>query len=112
MKVYTREALIRRLKISMVIGLILDLAMLAFEIAMPILAGIEFTIGILLMCVLVLLCAPILGFCCFGMSFNFGKTMLGMIAPIPILSMFIEYFKGLYYGVKAIIVIVKKLKCS
>lgn len=45
---------------------------------------------------------------CLGASFNFGKMMLGMIAPIPLLSYFIEACKAYVYGIKAIIVIVKK----
>lgn len=68
----------------------------------------EITIGMLLICVLTIVSSPIMGFCIFGMTFKFGKIILGVIAPIPLLSAFIEYFKGLYYGVKAIIVIVKK----
>ncbi len=46
-------------------------------------------------------------FSVFAMSFNFGKMMLGLIAPIPILSYLIEIFKGWVYAIKALIVIFK-----
>lgn len=47
----------------------------------------------------------------FGMSFNFGKIMLGIIAPIPVLSSVIESFKSIVYAIKGIIVLVKKQDC-
>lgn len=41
---------------------------------------------------------------------NFKKNMIGLIKPIPILSMVIEYFKGYIYGVKALIWALKQPK--
>lgn len=46
-------------------------------------------------------------FSVFSMSFNFGKMMLGLIAPIPLISYLIEIVKGWGYAIKALIVIFK-----
>lgn len=109
MKVYSRETLVKRLKICMVLGAIVAVLTTVITFVAPLFLGLEeFTIGALLICVYGILCAPVYAFSFLSMSFNFGKIMLGMIAPVPIVSMFIETFKSLYYGVKAIIVIVKK----
>lgn len=42
-----------------------------------------------------------------AMSFNFGNMLIGIIAPIPILSYFIEFFKAYIYVIKALVVIFK-----
>ena len=44
----------------------------------------------------------------FTINGTFKKSLIGMIAPIPVISGCIECFKALYYGIRAIIVIVKK----
>lgn len=43
-----------------------------------------------------------------GMILNWKKVLKGIIAPIPILSMVIESFKGMIYAVKGFLVIIKK----
>ncbi len=43
-----------------------------------------------------------------AMSFNFGNMLIGIIAPIPILSYFIEFFKAYVYVIKALIVIFRR----
>lgn len=109
MKVYTREALIKRFKVCMVLGVILDIVVIIANIALPIVAGVDIPVIVLLVSALSLvICAPIFAVCFLGMSFNFKKILIGFIAPIPILSYCIECFKAIYYGIKAVIVIVKK----
>jgi|GEM_PF-3465887 len=43
-----------------------------------------------------------------GMILNIKKILIGIIAPIPIISYVIENVKGFIYGVKALICIVKR----
>lgn len=99
MKVYTREELVKRLKICTVIGLIMIPVFVATQIM------IETPLIVTAGCVVLGIVA--FPFSVFAMSFNFGKMMLGMIAPIPILSYFIEIFKGWGYAIKGLIVIFK-----
>lgn len=43
-----------------------------------------------------------------GMIINWKRVLKGIIAPIPILSMMIESFKGMFYMAKGLVVIAKK----
>ncbi len=55
----------------------------------------------------VLVCIVVLPIFFMGFIINFKKILLGLITPIPILSYLIEWFKGMCYAVKAVIVIFK-----
>lgn len=101
MKKYSREQLKKRLIVSIVLGVIMTLALLIPAMF----SGSEqlWYAAIMIPAGLVLLPISIL-----GMSFNFGKIMLGIIAPIPVLSSVIESFKSIVYAIKGIIVLVKK----
>lgn len=106
MKVYSREQLIKRFKICVVLGVIMAIAMVAIN-----LSGMlgDISVGGVFMWAIALIIGLIaFPVWCLGVSFNFGKMMLGLIAPIPLLSYFIEACKAYVYGIKAIIVIVKK----
>ncbi len=57
--------------------------------------------------------APIiLTFGFMSLVLNFKKTILGFIKPIPILSAFIEYLKGYFYGIKALVWALKQPRSS
>lgn len=99
MKVYTREQLIKRLKTCTIIGLIMIAVFVASQIM------IEAPLASTAISVVIAIVA--FPFSVFAMSFNFGKMMLGLIAPIPFLSYLIEIVKGWGYAVKALIVIFK-----
>ena len=43
---------------------------------------------------------------------NFRKILWGFITPIPLLSMFIEYFKGYFWSIKALIWALRQPKNS
>ncbi|MBQ6119038.1 MAG: hypothetical protein IJK98_07375 [Clostridia bacterium] len=43
-----------------------------------------------------------------GFILNIKKILIGLIAPIPVLSYLIENVKGFVYGVKALICIIKR----
>ena len=101
MKKYSREQLKKRLIVCTVLGVITGVVLgigNAVMGALPLGAGALLALGAIVIFPIEL----------FGMTFNFGKMLLGMIAPIPILSMFIEIFKSYVYAIKGIIVIVKK----
>lgn len=107
MKEYTRKSLITRFIISAVIG---DGFVVGFVIAMLIVGdGASFFDGNIAVLIPVFLFA-IMAMPLEVMSFmlNFKKIMVGFIAPIPIISSLIEYFKGMFYAVKAFISILKK----
>ena len=93
----------------MVLGAILTVVVVAAEIGLAFVAGVDIPVIVLLMCALAfLVCVPVFAVWFLGISFNVKKVLIGFIAPIPILSYCIEMFKSLYYGIKALIVIVKK----
>ncbi len=101
MKKYSREHLKKRLIVCSVLGIIVGIAVAVINITaagMPLIYA-----ALMLLCIVIVF--PIE---CFGVSFNFGKILLGMVAPIPILSMIIESFKSIVYAIKGIIVIIKK----
>lgn len=109
MKVYTREQLIKRLKICVVIGLIASVAFMILGVSPMLSTSESRTIGDVLLVAAYFVGAAILfPISLLAMSFNFGRMMLGMIAPIPILSYFIEFFKAYVYAIKALIVIFKR----
>lgn len=54
----------------------------------------------------------ILTFGFMSLFLNFKKIMIGIIRPIPILSMFIEYLKGFFCSIKALIWALKQPKNS
>lgn len=43
-----------------------------------------------------------------GFLLNWKKCLIGMIAPIPVISMIIEHVKGMIYAIKALIALIKK----
>lgn len=43
---------------------------------------------------------------------NFKKIICGIITPIPLLSMFIEYFKGYFWSIKVLIWALRQPKNS
>lgn len=108
MKVYERKKLIKKLKVCLVLGIILALVSTGVTIGLAYFVG-EATFGDMFVgagMFVFLSVAYTLAF--FGASFNFGKMMLGFIAPIPILSCVIECIKSWVYAIKGIIVIVKR----
>lgn len=58
--------------------------------------------------IMLLVSIVLLPFFYMGFFINWKKTLLGIIVPIPILSMLIEWFKGAFYGFKGFLVVVKK----
>ncbi len=103
--VYTREQLLKRFKVSCVLGLIISVAMVAVAFSamgeMTVLTVLTYA-GVF---VVSAVCYPIIFL---GLSFNWKKFLIGYIAPIPILSALIEYVKAMVYGIKAAIAILKK----
>lgn len=103
--VYTREQLLKRFKISCILGLIISVAMVAINFSImneiTVLSVLTYA-GVF---VVSAICYPIIFM---GLSFNWKKFLIGYIAPIPILSALIEYVKAMVYGIKAAIAILKK----
>lgn len=62
------------------------------------------------MAIIILLCSvPLLPFAYVGLFLNWKKILIGIIAPIPLLSYFKQFLiNGMICAVKAFIVIVKK----
>ena len=103
--VYSREEVLKKFKICLIIGIIL--AVFAGAVNTPIMAG-EFTfetiidfVGILIYGV-VIFPIQILGF---WLGRNLWKSVVGFIAPIPVISMCIECFKAVWYGIKGVMAI-------
>lgn len=107
MKVYTRKQLIKRLKICAVLGVVLSLISVFATVGLAVLAGEATIADIMFSAGMFVFCAVVYTLNFFGLSFNFGKFVLGIIAPIPVISMLIENFKAYVYAIKGIIVIVK-----
>jgi len=103
MKVYKRKTLTIMLIISAVL-------MLAYLIALMVMSGGLSAFGSDLGFALIMLIGGIPAGTLGTMAtiLNFKKSLIGFIAPIPVLSFFIEFVKGIIYSVKAIIVIIKK----
>lgn len=107
--VYSRETLIKRFKICIIIGVIVAVILGAINIILPILAG-EFTFEAVLFFVYIFVLSAIifpLQFVGFTINGTFKKFLIGYIAPIPVLSALIETLKAFYYGIRAAIVIFK-----
>lgn len=111
MKTYTREQLLKRLKISIVLGVILALITVVATVGLAIVAGEGTVIDVIFGAGMGVFCALIFTLNFFGLSFNFRKFLLGYIAPIPILSAVIENLKAYIYAVKGIMVIIKHEDC-
>lgn len=107
MKIYTREQLIKRLKICTVLGIILSLISVFFIVVGAVIAEEATVADIMFSAGMFVFCAVVYTVNFFGLSFNFKKFLLGYIAPIPIVSAVIENFKAYVYAIKGIIVIVK-----
>ena len=108
--VYSRETLLKRFKICIIIGIIGALALGTINIILPIMAG-EFTFEVVLAFVLIfVMCAVIFPLQLVGYTINgtFKKMVIGMIAPIPVLSSCIEALKAFYYGIRAAVVVFKR----
>lgn len=108
--VYSRETLLKRFKICIILGLIGALVIGAINIILPIMAG-EFTFEVVLAFVLIfVMCAVIFPLQLVGYTINgtFKKMVIGMISPIPVLSSCIEALKAFYYGIRAAMVVLKK----
>jgi len=108
--VYSRETLLKRFKICIVLGVIGALALGAINIILPVMAG-EFTFEVVLAFVYIfVLCVVIFPLQLVGYTINgtFKKMVIGIIAPIPVLSSCIEALKAFYYGIKAAMVVLKK----
>lgn len=107
--VYSREKLLKRFKICLIVGIIGAVLLGAVNIVMPIIAG-EFTIEAVLYFVLIFItCAVVFPLQLVGFTINhtFKKMVIGMIAPIPVISGMIESVKAFYYGIRAAIVVLK-----
>ena len=104
--VYSRETLIKRFKICFILGIVSAVALVGINIYAAIEGGFTMMIAITLAACLVasLVVFPI-EFLGFTINGTFKKSLIGMIAPIPVISGCIECFKALYYGIRAIIVI-------
>ncbi len=104
MKVYERK----KLTTLFIVSAVLSVAQI---IAMAILGGGMSAFGDSLgVALIILVCGlPLLPFVMMALLLNWKKILIGMIAPIPILSMMKQwYINGIIYAVKAFIVIVKK----
>lgn len=108
MKVYTREQLIKRLKISVVLSVIFALISTAAMVGLAVLAGEATVAGIMFGAVTFVFETVVYSAQFLGLTFNFRKFILGIIAPIPVVSMVIEGLKAYYYAAKALIVIFKQ----
>lgn len=97
--------MLKRFKISCILGLIVSIAMVAVNFyymgTISVAAVVEYAVVFLIS----FICYPVIFL---GLSFNWKKFLLGYIAPIPILSALIQYFKAMGYGIKAVIAILKK----
>lgn len=54
----------------------------------------------------------IMMFCIMSLILNFKQIMWGYIRPIPLLSACIEYFKGIFWSIKALIWALRQPKNS
>ncbi len=55
-----------------------------------------------------IVCSPILmTIGVYGLILNFGNVLRGIIAPIPIISMIIEYIKAFFMAISAFIYLIK-----
>lgn len=99
MKRYTREKLIRIYSVCAVLGAI------SFFVAWFASKDAGYNVLQLLILVPFSIVGLPVSFC--AMRLNLKKILIGMIAPIPILSGLIEHAKGLVYAVKALICIFK-----
>ncbi len=105
--VYSREEVLRKFKICLIIGVILAVFMGAVNIILPIMAG-EFTFEVIILFVGILISGVVIfpiEFLGFWLGRNFMKAMIGCILPIPILSCCIECFKAVWYGIKGVMAI-------
>lgn len=104
MKVYKRKTLITMFIVSVVLTVV-------YIVATMILGGGLSAFGDSIgMVLIILVCSvPLLPFVFMSFILNWKKILIGMIAPIPILSSMKQcYFNGIIYAVKALIVIIKK----
>ena len=102
MKTYTKQQLVRIIVISVAIAIVNCIVM--FATGMWELSG--NSVGYLLIMIpMSLVCLPLSFMSLFFLSMR--KFIVGFIAPIPVLSSFIEYFKGLGRAVLAIIALIK-----
>lgn len=107
--VYSRETVLKKFRVALIIGVIAAVVMSVINIILPILAG-EFTFEVVLFFVgllitsVVIFPVQLLGFM---LGRNLMKAMIGCILPIPVLSCCIECFKAFWYGIKAVMAIFK-----
>lgn len=102
MKTYTKEQIIKQLIISAVLAAIACVVMLVSGLwdlsGMPI--G-----GLLIAIPMAMICLPISFMSLIYM--NWKKAIIGFIAPIPILSYWIEAFKGIFRAFGAIFSLIR-----
>ena len=98
MKRYSREKLIRIYIVCAVLGVI------SFFVAWGV-SKVDYNMWQLLILVPFSIVGLPISFC--ALFLNFKKIIIGMIAPIPIISWFIEGCKGIVYAIKALICIFK-----
>lgn len=104
MKEYTRAQLIKLLKASIVLSIpfiiLYFVSMFSTSDDKSISSILPYMLG-------AVIGSPFVPFVMMGFLMNFKKILIGFIAPIPILSYFIEWFKGVVWAVKGIIFIIK-----
>ena len=104
MKVYQRKTLITMFIVAGVFSVLQMLITLIGGIASA-----DGYAGAVVTAVLsALIALPLVPFTWVGLFLNWKAMLIGVIAPIPIVSSIIESFRGLVFAVKAFMVIVKK----
>ena len=102
MKIYTNEKLKKIYKVCAILGAILTIAIFAIQ---PIIGNNDIPIiGYILGVPFSFICQP------FGMAafvFNWRRIIRGYIAPIILVSAFIEFFKGYFVAIKAFVAMLK-----
>lgn len=103
MKVYKRKTLITMFIVSAVLSVIQVIAMMIINGG---LAAFGDNLGVVL---IILICGlALLPFVMMALLLNWKKILIGMIAPIPLLSSMKQwYINGIIYAVKSLVVIVK-----
>lgn len=101
MRIVKRKALIKMYVVSLILGLISIVAILIIQSSS---GNRSDLVQFVLMIPIAFIVFPI-QFC--GFILNWKKILKGFIAPIPVLSYFIQFFVGIWYAIKGLIAIFK-----
>ncbi|MGN1442634.1 MAG: hypothetical protein ACI4XE_02190 [Acutalibacteraceae bacterium] len=102
MRTFKRETLIKMYVATLIIAVITAVVMIVVQFT----SGAKEDLMMWVMCTPIIIIAFPLLFC--GLILNLKKTLVGLIAPIPILSCFYQwYIVGFIYAIKGLIAIFK-----